>query len=290
MVRRAERFQELLSIPGGDGPYVFTRMFRESDRSERRRSRKHFKLLKRVDGAIREVVHPDEMVVFLTDARGESFWERWALGWRRGVVLSDRRLLLLQLDARRRPRLLHRQLPFGAVTRIEEGRWGRLEIGTRAGDVAELRGLGREDRAVVAEIVQGGRDTALRGESETRPGIAPERGVENLCPYCHRAVDGRPRSCPHCLRKYRWGWFVALLSFFVPGLGNWLLGYRGFAALELATAGAVWAAYLLGPSGWGLAEIRALVAPEWVFLGVHGADALLTWYAARRGIYPTRWG
>ena len=287
MVRRADRFQELLSIPGGDGPYVFTGMFRESDRRERRQSRKNFKLLKRVDGAIREMVLPGEKVVFLTGGRGDSFWERWVLGWRRAVVVTDRRVLHLQLDARRNPRLLHRHVRYEAVTRIEEGRWGRLEIHTRAGDEMELRGLSRDDRETVAGLLRSGRDTALRGDAETRPGAVPGRGVQDLCPHCHRAVEGRPRSCPHCLRKFRWGWLMALLSLLVPGLGNWLLGHRGFAVLELTTAAALWAGYFLLPSAWELGGLREMVGPEWIFGTVHGADALLTWYAARRGIYPS---
>lgn len=287
MVRRADRFQELLSIPGGDGPYVFTRMFAESSRRERRRSRRNFKLLKRVDGAIREVVQPDEKVLFLTGYRGDSFWERWIVGWRRAVVLTDRRALLFQLDARRRPRVLHRQVLYEAVTRVEERRWGRLKIGTRAGKEIDLRGLGRDDGEAVAELLRSGQAAALRGDSGTRSGGEVGRGVQNLCPYCHRGMDGRPRSCPHCLRKFRWGWLMALLSLLVPGLGSWLLGYRGFAVLELTTAAALWLAYLLGPAGWGFEEIRRTVDPGWIFLAVHGADALLTWYVARRGVYPS---
>lgn len=278
VIRRAERFQDLLAIPGGDGPYVFTRMFRESDRRERRRSRKNFRLLKRIDGMIREIAEADERVLFVTDARGTSFWERWVLGWRRAVVITDRRLLLLQLDSLRRPRMLHRHVPFGALTSVSEGRWGRLEVGTRAEEQIELRGLRREDRAVVAE--------ALRTAREAPSPIEAGSGIENLCPHCHRGIPGRPRTCPHCLRELRRGWIPPLLSLFVPGLGNHRLGYRGFAVLELAGAAALWSGYYFGLDAWGLSDLRRTVGPGWIFLVVHGADALFTWYVARRGVYP----
>ncbi len=280
VVRRARRFQDLLAIRGGDGPYVFTRMFRESDRAERRQAWRHFKLLKHVDGAIREVVHPDEKVVFLTEVRGLSFWEQWVLGWRRAVVLTDSRAILLQLDAGRRPRLHHRQMAYGAIARIKQNGSAKVEVEMRGGDTVELRGLRRPDRTFVTEWLRSGAK-AKRGESEAS-------GMERLCPHCHAALSGRPRSCPRCLRGFRRGWLSALTSLMIPGLGNYLTGYRGFAVLELLAAGAIWAACLLGPGVWGWSGVRSAVGLGLIFAAVHGADAVLTWHVARSAISPGR--
>ena len=276
VVRRASRFQDLLAIPGGDGPYVFTRMFREDNGRERRRSRRHFKLLKRVDGALRELVQPNEKVVFLTRAWGLSFWEQWVLGWRRAVVLTDYRAIFLQLDAGRRPAFLHRQVAYGAIATASGGRRGEVQVGTRGGDNLKLRGLRRVDRAAVVE--------RLRNAAKENRGAQAASQTETLCPYCHKGLSGRPRSCPSCLRDFRKGWLSALSSLLIPGLGDYRVGYRAFAVLELLTAVAIWTAYLVGPGVWGMPGLHML-GPEWVFTAVHGADAVLTWRVVRSGIF-----
>ncbi|MGD8320292.1 MAG: hypothetical protein PVJ02_07555 [Gemmatimonadota bacterium] len=277
VVRRAKNFQDLLAIPGGDGPYVFTRMFRESDGGERRQSKRNFKLLRRVDGAIREIVEPGEKVLFLTEGRGFSFWERWVLGWRRAVVLTDRRAIYLQLDAGRRPRPLHWQSAYGAVVRVQEGRGGKVEVGTRCGDTLELRGLRRVDRSVVMDV--------LRAGAKARRGTETAPGLEKLCPRCHRSIAGRPRSCPSCLRDFRRGWLSALSSMAIPGLGSYLIGYRGFAVLELAMALTLWIAYLFGLGAWGLPDVRSTLSPGWFFGVVHGVAAVLAWHLTRRELF-----
>jgi hypothetical protein len=251
-------------------------MFRETDRKERRRSRRHFRLLKRVDGTLREIVEPNEKVVFLTRVRGFSFWEQWVLGWRRAVVLTDCRAIFLQLDAGRRPRLLHRHVAYGAIATVN-GRRGRVTVGTRGGDTLNLRGLRRADRAVVVERLW----SAAKGNR----GAKASSGIESLCPYCHKGLTGRPRSCPSCLRDFTRGWLSALSSLVIPGLGDFRIGYRAFAVLELLTAVTIWVAYLFGPEAWGMPGLRSALSPEWVFTAVHGADAVLTWRIVRSGIF-----
>ena len=277
VVRRALRFQDLLAIQGGDGPYVFTRMFRESDRGEIRQSWRHFKLLKHVDGTVRDIVEAPEKVVFITEGRGFAFWEQWVLGWRRAVVLTGSRAIFLQLDARRRPRPLHRQLAYGAIVRINEDRPGRVEVETRGGDTLELRGLRRVDRALVTEALRSG----AKAEGDARA----VSGIERLCPHCHTGLSGRPRACPRCLKRFRSAWLSAFFSLMIPGLGNHLMGFRGFAVLELLTAVSIWAAYLFGPEMWGMSGVRSALHPGWIFGVVHGADAVLTWSVARSGVF-----
>ncbi len=279
VIRRAARFQDLLAIPGGDGPYAFTRMFREADRAERRQSRRHFKLLKRVDGAVREVVEPQERVLFLTTARGLSFWEQWVLGWRRVVVLTDSRVILLQLDAGRRPRRIHRQLAYAAIAEVTDRRSAGVGIETLGGETLELRGLRQSDRTVVTD--------RLRSGAKAKHGTSSATGVESLCPYCHKALSGRPRSCPRCLRDFRRGWLSALSSLAVPGLGDYLMGFRGFSILELLTALAIWSAYLVGPTVWGVPGVQSALGAGWIFAAVHGADAVLTWRVSRGGVFPS---
>lgn len=278
VVRRAERFQDLLAIPGGDGPYRFTRMFRESTWRDRWLSRRKFRLLKRIDGAIRATVRADEQVLFITSCRGLSFWERWVVGWRRALVVTNRRLILLQLDGRRRPRPPRSQIDVLALRRVRRGRWGRLELQLRSQRELLLRGIPGADRDVLLDLL--GRAGRFGGTAE-----GPSE-IEHLCPHCHHPVDGRPRRCPECSRPLAGAWRAALLSLLVPGAGGFQLGHRSFAVLEMLLAGSLWLAYLVGAEVWGVPALRTTVGPEWIALAVHGPFALGAWRVGRQALYP----
>lgn len=203
VVHRARRFEELLSIPGGDGPYVFTRLFRESSWRERWLSRKTFRLLKRVDGEIRENVDEGEIVLRLSIAAGMSRWERWFAAWRRALVLTDQRLILIPLDSRKRPCPLTTQIDFGAIRSITTPGRRRLALGLSAGRPVVLRGLPEADRRFLVSY--------LREAAKVAPDGIGAPGVRYLCPECRRPALRRPWRCPHCLGAFRWPWLAAVV-------------------------------------------------------------------------------
>lgn len=278
VVDQADSFQDLLAVPGGDGVYRFTTMFREAEWRERRAAKRNFKLLKRMDGEIRDTLASGEWVHFLTTSRGLSFWERWVVGWRRAVVLTDSRMLLFQLDSWGWPRPLRTQLSYDSVEGVEVERWGRIRIALAGGGSLALRGVHRDDRETVTEILNR-HSLPILGEEHAS-------GLQHLCPYCALALEGRPGSCPRCLRDFKRPWIAALLSLLVPGLGNYYLDHKVFAVLELLAALALWIAYLFVAEMWGYPEVRTLLDPRWVFGAIHGSDAVWSWYVGRRGIYP----
>lgn len=278
-IRQAKSFEDLLAIPGGDGPYRFTSIFKESDWRERRRSKRRFRLLRRIDGEIRATVRTGERVFFFTPARGLSFWEQWVVGWRRMLVVTSRRLLLLQTDTWGYPRPLRDQVPYGAVTRVAaEGR-DRIRIGLRSGREVLLRGVEAADREVVCDALR----KAVEKETEAVGGS----GLEHLCPHCDEGVEGRPGRCFRCRKRFKRPWLAALLSFVFPGLGSRYLGLRGFAILEFLAAAAIWLAYWIGSGMWGFPGVPDVIRPEWVFGVMHGSAAIWTWYVGRRGLYAT---
>lgn len=278
VVDQAESFKDLLALPGGDGIYRFTTMFREAEWRERRAARRNFKLLKRMDGEIRDTLFSGEWVHFLTTARGLSFWERWVVGWRRAVVLTDGRLILFQLGSWGWPTPLRSQLSYDSVEGVEVGRWGHIRVALGSSGSLTLRGVPRDDRETVTEI--------LNRHSLPTLGEEHASGLQEICPYCGLALEGRPGSCPRCLRGFKRPWIAAFLSLLVPGAGNYYLDHKAFAVLELLAAAALWIAYLFGAEMWGYPELRSAVEPRWFFAAIHGSDALFTWYVGRRGIYP----
>lgn len=80
-LERATRFQDLCALESHGEPYVFRTIFDEKGWRARRLSKKKFKLLRRVDPKLRQVLEAGERVRYLTSGSGVSFWEFYFLGW-----------------------------------------------------------------------------------------------------------------------------------------------------------------------------------------------------------------
>lgn len=153
-----------------------------------------------------------------------------------------------------------------------------MGIGLTSGRRLVLKGVPGGDREFLRDVL------TRAATREVGNGGASE--LENPCPHCHRAVEGSPGRCARCLQRFKRPWLASLLSLLVPGLCSAYLGYRGFAALELLAATGLWLAYVVGAVLSGSPDVRRAVGSEWVFLALHGADALWSGYVAREAIFP----
>ncbi len=289
-LRQAKRFEELLTGSPASGPYDFGSIFDDGSWGARRRSRRKLKLLQNLDDRLSAALEPGETVHFLTSGTSISFLESYFGGWmmfylnRRAIVATDRRLLLLQINSRQRPRELAAQLRYPAIQSL--GRTGlantRLVLGNRKKVVFAY--VPADDRKALQALL------AQAHDSMGQLGVAPEAvGIEDLCPHCYSAVAGRPRACPHCGGAYKSRTRAGLLSLAFPGLGDLYLGHRGFAALELFVAAVFWLTILGAPvAGDPGAELLAMALVFFVF--AHGFDAIMTRYIANKGLYPAHGG
>ena len=109
-VQDARSFRDLISVEA-DGSYRFSQIFSDQGWRARRRSKKTFKLLKKIDGALRAMLRDGEQAFFVSHGTVSlSFVEWYFLGWalhslnRRAIILTNQRILLLQINWRQRPR------------------------------------------------------------------------------------------------------------------------------------------------------------------------------------------
>lgn len=270
--------------PIGQGPFVMETILDRSTWSAQRQSRRKSRLLARVESRVRAMLEQGERVRYVAFASGFSFWESFFLGWgmyyvnRRAILLTDRRMLLLQVDRRQRPKKLVSQIRYASIRQVTATFLGNTRLR-----------LGDGSRHVIAYVP--GRDRkVLQRLTEWMDRAAPRRGGgwEDLCPHCYAVIPDRPRRCPFCRGGIRWPREVGLLSLLWPGLGSLSLGFWRLALAEAAVAAAAWAAAWLTHATQPLTPFGFPVTGALIVLAVHVPDAVATWLAARAGLYPGR--
>lgn len=247
-------------------------------RKVKRRDWKRAELLANAEPVLKRALDPMEVVRFVTDGARQLAWGLVTAGSmnpftnRTTFVLTDRRILLIHTDRKRRPRMFASQLPLERVASAS-GRHSYIFI--RSGR-EQLMFHGRRGEAKY-----------LRRLLEATP--ADEGGWQNLCPRCFHAMDDAPEACRRCREPFKSPRRAALRALLFPGLGDFYLGYRGYAVLQMIGAGLLWALFvtMLIPAVRARGFSGLLIAlPVMAFvLLVHGGDAILTRAKARSGLH-----
>jgi len=245
----------------------------------RRRDRKRAEMLRKAEPVLRRVLNPMEVVRFATNGVRQLTWWLLTAGSmnpfanRTTLVLTDRRVLLIHTDSKQRPRMFANQLPLERI-RSTSGRNSYIFI--RSGrEQLMFHGVKRSEARVLKSLLD---------STATKDG-----GWQQLCPQCFAATDDAPPRCARCGEEFKSPKKAALRSLIFPGLGDFYLGYRKYAVLEVLGASLLWALFLStfipavtrrGIDGVLVAgPIFALVA------FIHIGDALLTGAKARTGLH-----
>ncbi|MGB5695323.1 MAG: hypothetical protein WBM46_06725 [Polyangiales bacterium] len=258
----------------------FSEMFPDASSGRvSRRDRKRAEMLHKAEPVLRRVLHPLEVVRFATNGVRQLTWWLLTAGSmnpfanRTTLVLTDRRVLLIHTDSKQRPRMFANQLPLDRI-RATSGRNSYIFIRT-----------GREQ--LMFHGVKRSEARQLRGLLEST--AINRGGWQNLCPHCFTAIEGAPPTCENCGEKFKSPRKAALRSLFFPGLGDFYLGYRTYAVLEIIGAAFVWALFLstLVPAVMQRGMEGVLVAgPFFALLAfIHVGDALLTRAKAQTGLH-----
>jgi hypothetical protein len=284
VMQQARCFEELLEREAQDGPYAFGTIFDNRTARASRRSKLKFRLLRLIDAKLQSILQESERVRYVTQGCGVSFWESYLLGWivyflnRRAIVVTNRRILLLQIGSRNRPRELVAQLRYSAIARVTSTLLGYTKLHLVNGGTFIFAYVPKADRRFLQKLVK------WTGER-----MGEERaGVEALCSHCFAVVHGQPEQCRSCGGTFKSSLRAALLSLAFPGFGDWYLGHRAVAIIAIVTAALLWLAVLFPypPEVMPLNTRLRFAAAIMVF--VHGADALTTRHIARTGLYPDR--
>ena len=285
-IKEAKRFEDLMSLESHNMPYFFDRIFSAEGWGAKSLSKKKFKLLKNIDKKIQEILNEGEKVYFIGRGVQLSHVEEFFIGGayshhvnRKAIIFTTQRILQLQISGSDKPLILKSQIQYSAITKISRTLFGNCRIELQNGKKLIFAYLPKKDRKFMEKEIE-----ELTSKQAFPPSVA--KGLENLCPYCKRTVEGLPESCPHCFKAFKSASKAGWLSFIFPGLGDFYLGYRGFAVLEIIIAAIIWLGVLSGMIR-GASDTSALTVTALIlFVFMHGINAVFTRQIGKKGIYP----
>ncbi|MCF7689509.1 MAG: hypothetical protein K9M98_10080 [Cephaloticoccus sp.] len=293
-LQNARDYQELLDERVETSPYAYATMFKAEGYVARRTARQRFALLRALDGKLRHILRPTEHVFYVTWGTTHSLAEQFFTGWMasalnmRALVFTTERVLLLQINARKTSvRELVAQIPYTAIVSVRKSWLGSCRIKLRDKTLLTFLRVPKGDMKFLIEFLS----DIVKGSGAPFE-ISTPLGVQHLCPHCYVHVPAFPPACPQCGGRLKLASKAALLSFIFPGLGDWYLGHRGFAAMEIVGSAFIWwvliVAPLLAPEDPDLGPITLeyWLTALFIMLVIHGTDAMMTRHAARKGHYP----
>ena len=279
---------DLLNISDARLPYRFDQIFSAKGFGAKRLAKNRLQLIQTIDSDLQAILADGEKVMLVSWGVEYSFVDQFFMGlWahlinRRAVVFTDRRILMLQINSRRKILDLKVQLRYQAIDKLIKRSFGYIGFTLRNGKKFKLSGIPRKDRKAIREFV-------AKKISATRAD-APGLGIENLCSKCGHRVMGYPERCNQCAQAFKSARKAGWLSFAFPGLGDLYLGHRWLGCFEIAGALFAWGA-IVAPLAWlAFAENQSWMIPAAAALGVivfvHGMDCWITRRMGFKGIHP----
>lgn len=281
----ARQFQDLMNLGSHDMPYFFDKIFSAKGWRERSLSKRKFKLLKGIDKQIRAMLNEGEKVYFLSSGIESSFAESFLLGWvmyyinRMAIIFTTQRILLLQIGTRDKLLHLKFQIRYPAITQSSRSFFGNCKIKFRSGKTSVFDRVPKSDNKFIQQVID-----HLRGNVSSS--VSDAVGKENLCPYCYVKIEEFPQTCPQCQKGFKSANKAGWLSLIFPGLGDFYIGHRLFAILEILGASLIWIGLFIPEEEEPANALGLLIGAVILFLFMHGIDALVTRYVGRKGIYP----
>ena len=280
MPRGGQPEEELKALLPASVAVRFSEMFPDLRKGRvRRRDRKRAQMLCKVEPVLQRALDPTEVVRFVTNGTRQLMWWLLTAGSmnpfanRTTLVLTDRRVLLIHTDRKQRPRMFANQLP---VDRIRDTSGRNSYIFIRTGkEQLMFHGVKRSEAGHLRGLLH---STASK-----------KGGWQNLCPRCFVVIEAAPPACEGCGEVFKSPKKAALRSLLFPGLGDFYLGYRKYALLEIGGAAVLWGLFLstLIPAVRARGLDGALVAGPLfgLLVLVHVGDALLTRAKASTGLH-----
>ena len=278
---------DLANVTRPDIPYRFDQIFSAEGFGAKRLEKKRLKLMKAIDERVRSFLAEGETVEFVTWGVEYSFAEQYFMGvWaqimnRRAVILTNKRILLIQISSRNKVLQLKSQIRYTAISGFAKRSFGYMGLVLRDQKKLFLTGVPRKDRGQLKERIAAHME-AVRTE-------APSSGMDFLCPHCGHKVVGMPERCSKCAKGFKSGAKAGWLSLIFPGLGDIYLGHKALGVMEILGALFAWAFFsvslLFGEEG-GVDPVTIGVVVTIVFCFVHLPDAWITRRMGLKGIYP----
>ena len=288
-LKKIKHPKELVEIKDESNPYDFENIFKLGTFGERRLSKRKLKILKVIDAPVREILHEEENVYYLTDGIRTSSLENLFIGWiayyynYMAFVFTSERVILLHLKSKRKKGAFVGEIRYTDIQSIHSGWLGNFALNFHSKKKVLFRKVPRKDQKFLKEFLNPILEQSTLNEDTVKSGI------RNLCPRCFTYILNYPKYCPACSCKFKRPAVAGYLSLILPGLGDIYLGSKFFGFIELIVMLFIWAAIILGfiEEYDGSYDIYVTLIPIIVvMIFVHGMVALKCIYLARKAIFP----
>lgn len=281
--------RDLVEINDESNPYDFENIFKLDSFSERRLSKRKFKILKILDPTIRKILHEGENVYYLTDGIRSSFLESYFIGWvayyynYMAFVFTSERVILIHLKSKRKKGAFVGEISYTDVESVYSSWFGNLGLKFHNKKKVLFKKVPRKDRKFLKEFLNPILEQSVSSEDTQL------HGIRNLCPRCFTHILKYANLCPACSCKFKSPAVAGFLSFILPGLGDIYLGSRFLGFLELIIFISIWSGIIIGyieELHDGSIIYGDLITILVVMFFIHGSDALKSRYLARKAIFP----
>lgn len=282
-LQSATNFESLMDVE--DDRYAFRSIFDNSSWGKKRLSKSKLKLLKNLEPTLDKILEPDEKVFFVTYGTLNKIMEQVIGGWimlylnKKAFLFTNKRIILVGLKGRLKPGDLRSHIDVCSIQKIKKHLLGSVSIVFNSGKKMNFVYIPRPDKKFLSQI-----STQLLGEIPVEQRTNTEEVF--LCPHCGKKTQADLSNCSMCKGEFKSAQKAALLSLLFPGLGDFYLGHRGIAMLEMLGAMLVWLGVIFSAaeSPGDIAGFAIVFAIMFVFM--HGVDAVFTYYMGKKGLYP----
>lgn len=214
-----------------------------------------------------------------------TFLESYFMGWllyyfnKRAIVLTDRRILLLQIHGGDRPGVLRSQVRYSGITRVKRSLFGNTALKLGNGKKLTFTRVPKGDAKFLRSLIE-----RLQEAGVTEG--APVTGHEHLCPHCYAVAEIGQVECDACKGTFKSPRKAGLLSLLFPGIGDFYMGHRKLAAFEFVIVAFFWVVLFLPDPEYPMTVLGAVLVAAIIVVSLHVPDAVGTWFLARRGAFP----
>ncbi len=285
-----DRLAKLKIALDQDIPYRWETVFAEtSGWGSNSEIKRRAKLLKQVGPTLREMLLPNEEVLYVAKGVQYSLAESYLMGaWLASVlnqtvfVLTNLRLLMMRSNGSGKPQETYWVIYYSEIEQFKPYWTGVLKLRLQDRKQYTFTGFSKRDRKAMPAIFE----EAI--EQYQRLGFSPEvsQSRENLCSHCFQIVPKADYVCDSCGAVYWTPKELALRSLVFPSWGDFCMKHYGVASVELVGYAFSWIVAinaLMGPD-----MVDGLIVALLIFVIEHPVDAMLTYNVARKGLNPRR--
>ena len=289
----AQRLQELKLTLDSEIPYNLDKMFPKlTGWGAAGGIKRKVKLVRQIESRLKEMLRPNEQVLFVAKGVQYSLGEQYFMGaWAALInqtvfVLTNVRLLMLRTNTKGRPQHTFWMIYYSQIEKFKANWTGTVVVKLRDRKTLKFTGFPKLDRQQMPRVFE----DAL--EAYRQMGFDPEvsQSQETLCGYCMERVPKAEYTCEHCGAEFWHPKTVALRSLVFPSWGDFIMGHTGIACMELLGYVFMWCMILvivMGAKGAGDLPSALGISAMMLFFS-HVPDACLTYFIAKKGLYPKR--